>query len=468
MKEQFDVDLSRALKHGTAKELQGWEFTPAMQRNVMERIRAQEAGTAAPAGRRTARIPRPLMWATVAAAAFLLALNLDLRGFGGSRQESAKSAAPQAASFSTAGHPGAAKEAPAPPGSPAGAEAKPAPQREAASRSMAAQEATKLELLPPARKIRLEPPVSAGAATTLTAPNNKAVMTATPQVYRAAAAGPATILLSATGLTAVGVDGSAAWQRPLAGVTDQSALAVDADGRAAVSVDRKVHVVGRDGALEPSFELPGRATGLAWSPDGRLAAAHGSAVGVYRDGALQFATPASPGAYMAFGPGSSLAVLDSGALTVFDPDGRPLANLTGRSGQSLAFPDEQTVLTAGGAYSRTLEKRWAMPLQARGIAVAGGGLVVAWSADQVMGLRPQDGAVLWQANVGGAAIELVAVDPAGTLVAVASATDLWVFRPAGEVKLTEPLAAGPSGMTFSGPRLVLLLPDGPSYREIAQ
>ncbi len=495
MNEQFDADLSRALKSGAAKELQGWEFTPAMRKNVLARIRTESSGTAAPAGhRRPVSVPRPLIWATVAAAAFMIALKVDVTNLFGAGQKSTSAPQAPAAASSTASAPTPAPQpaqaqelkteataAKAMDASPAGAAAN--------SGSVGAQNASAgtsvaKERSVAAASIRLETPTTppspgvADAAATLSA---EAGFTAKASFvsfhrYAVAAQGKQVLMLDSNGLSAVNHDGVTDWQAPIPGVGFESVLAISADGRIAVNAENKVYLVSGTGKVDATLELEAPATRVTWAPDGRLAVV-GTSAQVYKDGKAQFKVPAEVGSQLAFGPEGTLVVLEPGGnLYVYDRDGKAVAAQPRVGGGVLAYgPDEETIITASGAYSRKLDTlRWKMPFEPLGLTLAGD-TVIAWNADQIVGLRSQDGTQLWHAAREGAGPGIVKVvtnagAEGGNRVIVLAATDtgaaLWAFLPTGEVKLTQALTAMPLDLTVVGNRVTLLMTGGPEVHEI--
>jgi hypothetical protein len=100
--EHFDTELARAVKESAAKSLKGWEFTPAMQRSVLERIERAATGTV-PGVRPSRRFdPRravsPLAWTAVAAATLLVVVNTRMGERGLTRKSIADAGSGQSAS----------------------------------------------------------------------------------------------------------------------------------------------------------------------------------------------------------------------------------------------------------------------------------------------------------------------------------------------------------------------------------
>lgn len=78
MNEPLDAILRRRIRESGAKELQDWEFTSAMQQQVLERLaREGESGAEERPHRAARRIARPLVWVAAAAAAVVLAISGD-------------------------------------------------------------------------------------------------------------------------------------------------------------------------------------------------------------------------------------------------------------------------------------------------------------------------------------------------------------------------------------------------------
>jgi len=421
--ESFDQELSRAFKESTAKSLQGWEFTPAMRKQVMERIRQEEAGAPTPADPpvrkiRPAAVTRPLAWVAVAAAAVVLALQIDLSGvgFGSAKQEQ-----------KTASAPAAAKEA--------------AP--EDAMRSMddknpenSAAMAAPMAVAPPevdARKmasirvIALEAPAAEAAKMTGAAAPSEAytLARAAANVDLAVPASGNAVTLSEDSLKVVTTSNSVAWERPMpAG----SFVAVAADGAVAVGNNlSEIHLVSPDGQKEQVVQATAPIQNLAWSNDGRVAAAEGSLTVVYtaRDGKQAYHVTSGLEADLAWAPDGSLATLGSQAdgtrrLAVADRTGKVTfeANAEGRG---VAFLQNGHMVVAGnGAFDRTGQLLWNLSMLPEGLIAVDPDTVAAWDGGRVMLVDVKSGFALWQASleVGNSALRKVTASPDGKWLAI--------------------------------------------------
>ncbi|HLN61814.1 MAG TPA: hypothetical protein VK464_09705, partial [Symbiobacteriaceae bacterium] len=397
MSESYDVELSRALKESAAKELGGWEFSPAMRAQVLERIRAEEAGRpapAAPAPRRfnPAPVLRPLAWVAVAAAAVLVVGNVGLPKPGMSKQEAATTGAPApTVAPATAPNDGQGvastldtKEAPSS-AAPAGSEGQakkaasnepaqvPAPDQTALAQGPAPdQTAMKFSIASAAHPVvTLEMPMSlasapeaTGSAVASEGPKGKGVMsmTAVPPQNVAMASGAQFVTVTTAGVQQLNADGSPAWMQPVPDLNLLGTVAVAADGRVAVSNGGNgLTILDQTGASLRTIAASAAVSHLAWSADGRLASVEGSLVFVYdtATGKPAFFVDAGINPALAFLPDGALATYgdlpnDPGLLAVTDRKGAILLEARPTTGgHGLAVTDGGKVLVAGGqAYDR--------------------------------------------------------------------------------------------------------------------
>lgn len=480
MTERFDEDVRRAFQEHN-KSLAGWEFTPAMQQRVLQRIRAEEAGAAAAPERKPRRltVPRPLLWATVAAAAFLIVLRVGTDGLGGASRKAPSTAS--APSADKAAAPAAAPQAEAPAGNGAtanksllGATQPTAPNPPAVADSSAFHAGS--------APFELTLPAPAQEAAPVAAPSQAPrMMVAAPSrltLAAAPAAGEARDL-SLTGVRALDSQGSPLWERPLPGITDQSLLAVSADGHSAVSAGTQVYVLSPTGEQERVLTFASVLSGLTWSEDGRLAAVIETGVAVYRGEVLQYRTTDAGATNIRFGPDGALAALSAGGagrkLTLYDYAGNRLmqADVAG-SAHAVAFSPDGNVLLAGSqAFDRTGRMLWQAPLDPDGAAPwPGTDRLLLWNGATVQAVDAADGAPVWQAHYGRPeGIRGVSVSPDGGSLAIAGATDtgggLWVLDGTGRQLLAEATPAVPSSLTFVPGRLLFLMDRDLQMRQVA-
>lgn len=372
MNEPFDVEISRALKKETAESLQGWEFTPAMQAKVMQRIRAEassddstaDAPPAPPARRRNlVDWARPLSLVAAAAAAVVLAVNVNWSGLGlggaaskGSAVTTDSAPPPEmakAAPYGTNAEPGVKstkQQAPVPPVQPApvGSSGSGAAPNTGVANLQAPNErsgdvAFALPMPGPARqeealadgfRALTAPPGAPGTAkmaggTEPTDPKEPtepaqgdppdfgiAAIAAVENVSGAVADGGAVFTLTTNGLNFTSADMAVVRDISLEELNGASTVTVAADGKAAVvGGGNRVYLISTEGSLERTIQTEGVVERVRWSIDGRLlAVADGTRVVVYAadTGKAQFEVAAGAGAEMAFTPSGYLAVYAAG------------------------------------------------------------------------------------------------------------------------------------------------------------
>lgn len=521
MSESYDVELSRALKESAAKELDGWEFSPAMRAQVLERIRAEEAGQpspAAPAPRRfnPAPVLRPLAWVAVAAAAVLVVVNVGVPKFGMStKQEASTTSAPSPAvapSTPPTDGQGVAstantKDAPGPV-APAGSEGQakktasnepaqpPAPDQKALAQGPAQPDQTAMKFATATAVhpvVTLEMPMSlasapeaTGPAGALEGPKGKGVMgiAAAPPQNVAMASGAQLVTVTTVGVQQLNADGSPAWMQPVPDLNPLGTVAVAADGRVAVSNGGNgLTILDHTGASLRTIAATAAVSHLAWSADGRLASVEGSLVFVYDT------ATGKPAFFVDAGINPALAFLPDGALATYgdlpnDPDLLAVTDRKGAillearpttGGHGLAVTDGGKVLVAGGqAYDRAGQPLWTVPLVPAGLASLGSDKVVAWNAHTVLVLDGRDGHTVLEASWKGAGRGVQKVVPSadGKHVAILAQTDegpvVWVLNTAGAVTYTEKLASTPVDLALTGSHLVIMLEDSVLMRELPQ
>jgi hypothetical protein len=498
--EPFDVELSRALKEGAAKSLEGWEFTPAMRAKVLERVRTEPAETApaAPPTKRVdpVRLIRPVAWVAAAAAAFLIVANLGgIERLGGARKEMSTTSAPRQDAAAKPEAPAAA--APAPNATftqdrqtdqaPAVAAAESLPGSGTAATGAAdtsvaqAPAVTAVALTVPARPDGQGPEAATAAAQA--APRTLALKAAvaSENIGLAANSSGPVLSLTGTGLRAQAGDGAPVWDRPLADLSPQSLLAEAPDGRAAVANGTNLlYLVGSGGELDRTLNSSAPVEQLLWSNDGRLAAAEGDNVVVYEaaTGNAAFTLNAGVNREMAFAPDGLLAVLgdrpnDPHRLVLADQKGTATVEIRPTAvGRGLAFAAGGAVVVAGGhAYSREGRPLWRMPLVTEGVA-AGEKQVIGWDAHTVLAVDAQDGHAVWKADWQGEGpgVRKVVLSPDGCHVAVVAPLEdgaaFWILDNAGKVLYAERLPQMPVDVSFAGNQVVLLMPQSVIYRSI--
>lgn len=510
MSDRFDADLKKALKESMAQSLEGWEFTPAMRQAVLKRLEEEEAvAPQAPAPLRQAparktTYTRPAMWVAVAAAAFILAINMN-KFSGVSNQEAeapsesktmaaSGAAAPKAAKpggaanelqsaaipGGTGGSPesstiannahdagGAAAENAAPSTAEERATALAAPAEQPAdSKAQIAAPASppapaRLHLLVPGASPRAIQPM--GKVTSLAAP---------PEMLAIARVGSNVAVSNREGLQFLDATGKEIWQQRLP--EGRGPLLV-ANGKIATAAGSHFYLFSTEGKQEVRLALPGAPEALAVSPDGRVAAVVSNKLFVYAGSNLQIQADNADPTGLAFGPDGSLAALISGKLTLFGRDGSRLwqADLKGL-GLGIAFAAGGDVIVAGGqAFNRAGQLLWEEPsFRVQSLTTLGpDGPVVLWEAGQTLTLRrPQDGAEIWTAEHGGRQTLGVATSDAADEMAILASVDdtavVWVLDKGGGLRYSERLQAQPAGVALEGDTLFLLMPGGVETRAI--
>lgn len=503
MNDEIDRELGRAIKEASAKELQGWEFTPAMRRAVHQRL-AEQAIPVAEA--KPTRSPRPglirgVAWVAVSAAALAIAFNL--RGSFGpfsaaDKQEShpseiaalteekaadppkAKTGAPPntepVASNLLMTNQGAGPKTdvhPDPPPVPPPAEIRstdvespgdqgtppPEPGKADARMTLTVKE---VALHQPAAVERGNPKQEHGFGI-MTVPATPEVFDLLPPTVSA----PARAVASA-GLVVYDEAGNIVREEPVAGNAAESPVAVAADGRVAVGTRKEVHLFDASGKAVQSLSLPSEVGTMAWSADGRLAVADQSGVAIYRGGQQQARLNDQPHARLCYTADGGLAVLSESAagrnLRLFAPDGSPLASVpvTG-AGQGLAAAGE-VVVVGGQAFHPDGRLAWEAPLEPVGVVALGpDGPVAAWDGSQVVLLEPAAGHGLWKAEYTAGQILKVVPSTDGQFLAILGSGGeggaAWVLDTAGEERFAISFQSLPVDLEVANGSL-LVVADG--------
>lgn len=513
MTEPFDAELSRAVKESAAKSLQGFEFTPEMRAKVLARIQAEESEEppkpAVQPVRRLHPAPllRPLSWAALAAAAVLIAVNMGNFGFSQASKQSAPMGQASAAQSAAANErktasaasekPVATLQAPVESLPPAGAKATAEVQgavasgmdastaaadshTSTASASVAAAQIPKAGT--PVLSLRV-PAGDGGEVAALGGPRGKAT---SGGIMGIAAAPPAKVSLKAApglavevsegGVRGLGQGGEQLWDQRLEGVQLDSALAVAPDGRSAVTAGSRVYQLGKDGRAI-KLELPHPATGLAWAPDGRLAIASDTVVGIYRDGALVYTVKAWKDPDIAFTTDGKLAVWSRAdrAVFLYDAGGALITRTSVEpEGQGIAAADGGVLVAGGQALSSDGRLLWRAPMQTEGAtSLPGAGIVVAWDSLTVLALQARDGQEVWKASLEGGqdeSLRKVVTAPDGNYVAVLGQTShggaVWVISRTGELVRAQRIEEMPLDAAFVDGGLVVLLSHSEMFVEL--
>lgn len=535
MNEPFDVEISRALKKETAESLQGWEFTPAMQAKVMQRIRAEAASDdstvdapPAPPVRRRNLVDwaRPLGLVAAAAAAVVLAVNINWSGLGmggvASKQnapttDSAPSAEMARAVPSSTNGEAVTSSEPKQPDVPQvqGATVDPAGSGAPANTGAASFQAPSERSRDVAFALPMPAPVEkqealADGFTALAAPGT-AKMAATPapeepadptdttvrvepemgiaaiaaveNVSGAVADGGSVFTLTTYGLTFTSADMATVRDLSLEGLDAVSIVSVAADGKTAVAGGGSLYLISAEGELKHTLHAEGAIRQVTWSQDGRVAVADGKRVVVYAGdtGEAQFEVAAVAEAELAFTPNGYLAVYTASpegphGLVLTDAKGNEVAriNQPPESGSGLAVAAGGRVVVAGGhAYSATWDSLWALPMTTTGVTALGAELVVGWDDKSVLNVNVADGSPVWKANWEGTGrITRVVSSPDGQLLAILAETEespvLWVVESGGNVRLTERLEQTPVEIGLAGNQVVMILPTAVQYRAIPE
>lgn len=499
MSDQFDAEIRRAVKESMGRTMQGLEFTPEMGRKVLERIRAEEGAPEGSAQRPFPRaMTRPLAWIAAAAAAFAMAMNMDgVELFQRQAKDSGAMESLTTANSPTAPPSQTLSDATGTSSSPGPAPSTPAPAEETvtftapgAGRSGTAESQREgevpLELPLPAADTKDGQPKSAKPDPAVAHINKGkgpemgiVAMDASHRLSLTAASSDRVVELRSDGVFAYGAHGEPLWERRFEGGEPTGRLRIAGDGSMAVSAGARVYLLGADGAVRSTVTVPEFVTDIALGPDGRLAVAYGRSVAVYQGEKQAYALDGVDGPAMTFGPDGSLAVLSFGekhVLTRYDQTGKQTAKLelTGDFSPALAYePATALVLAGRQAVDVTGRVAWQLPLVPQGAAPMGtGGLVVAWDAATIVGVKATDGQELWRALVpnteGG--IARVAVSADGARVAILAHTGqgpmLWVLDQQGKLVYSEQLETMPVDMALAGRVLVLQNGDGLQVRQL--
>jgi hypothetical protein len=529
--EPFDVEISRALKKETAESLQGWEFTPAMQAKVMQRIRAEatsdddaaDAPSASPARQRNwAERARPLSWVAAAAAAVVLAVNINWSGFGmGGSALKESAATPDVPSLEAAtSSPANANAQVVAPASAQVTDTTPKPDAQPATGDTSGsgtqanagiasiqaptQRSREMAFALPAPAARQES-LADGVATLAAPPSAKMAITPEQVTDPADGTGPevgiaftaaavenvsgavtnagSVFTLTNYGLTFTSADMATVQEISLEGLSGASVVTVAADGNAAVvGAEGRVYLIGADNQLKRTIAGEAAIERVGWSNNGLLAVADGKRVVVYAadTGEAKFEIAASPGAEVAFAPDGTLAVYvkdQAGAplLTLTDAKGSEIARQQpAEAGSGLEIAAGGKVIVAGGhAYDAAGNSLWAMPLTPVGVTALGSDRVVGWNDQTVLTVGAADGVKVWQANWEGTGrITRVVPAPDGSLMTILAETDdgpvLWVVEAGGKVRLTERLEQMPVELGLVGNQVVMILPTAVQYRAIPE
>lgn len=447
MTDVFDEELRRAIKAGMQEEFKGLEFTPEMQRRVMERIRAEGAGTGSSPrssrGPAVGRLLRPLAWTAAAAAALLVAINTGLDGFQMTRQppggdlastraeRAAPAQAPGAGEARMMQDSGRAAEQQAAPGAmnqPMVAEA------DGIAKQASGVPEPQTVLVPPAEEAepaepedQAELPADSVPAPEPDAPVGGDEEAASPEVAIAMLPeGEAAGLEHQGFLVSLPVPAvpktSAAGMMLMAAPVEGDVEAPAPDGRRVERVDQSVRLVDASGAVlwERSLAGPEGPGQLAVSPSGRIAVSFGGELYILdsRGETEQLLHLPEVPMEVAWAGDGLLAVADFSGVTVY------------RDGAAL----------------------WSAPLLGEGMAPFGD-LLLVWSGDQMAALDLPEGREVWRAvpEQPGAHFERVVVSPDGRLAALLAQLDgswvLWVADAQGQVLLTEALPEEPA-VTF--------------------
>jgi outer membrane protein assembly factor BamB len=286
-------------------------------------------------------------------------------------------------------------------------------------------------------------------------------------------------VLSQAGVRALDAQSAQRWEQPLAGLSEQSRLAVSPDGHSAVSAGPQVYVLSPAGELERTLNLTGNAAGVAWSEDGRLAVVLETGIAVYRADALQYAVRGIAGAEVRFGSDGALAVLGSAGpvrtLALYDYYGTRLMQVEpAGAAHALAFsPDGNVVMAGARAYNRHGRMIWQAVLEPDGVSpLVGTPMMLLWNGRTAQAVNADDGTEVWRAQWNGKdGLRAAEVAPTGGYVAITAPVEnggaLWVLDGTGRQLLSEGLPAVPSHLAFAGNRLLFLMNQALQTREIS-
>lgn len=294
----------------------------------------------------------------------------------------------------------------------------------------------------------------------------------------------AVVTLSQTAIEDQDPDGATRWTRPVERFGPAANMAVALDGSVAVADgDNRLQILNSRGEQERLLYGTAPIERLRWSADGRVASREGSLVFVYGPSSdkPEFYVDAGAGADMAFAPDGTLAVLgdradEPGVLVLADRKGAVVAEArTGTGGHGVAWSgDGSVVVAAGHAYDRQGHEVWHTSIVTDGVAPLGSSLITAWDARTVLILDARDGHVIWQAawDGEGNGIRRVVTSPDGKHLAVSAAIGeggaVWVLDADGNVVLSDRTPELPVDLAVSGNRLVIMLPDTLTVRDLPQ
>ncbi|HEY8346469.1 MAG TPA: hypothetical protein VIL07_04245 [Symbiobacteriaceae bacterium] len=445
MTDRFDEELRKRIKAEMEQALKGWEFTPAMAQQVLERIAAGESGTGSvpakgPTRPALARFVRSGAWGIAAAAAVLLLVytgldhlrpehsgqpsgqvdsaakvqegeSLTLFDSRGTTEWQAGAAAAPTKDAVVADAPRESKveTLPAPPEVRLTGTGQ-AEATETGTRSAdPGEQATDIQgdatgtVMPTGVPESTDPP-SPGRRICLPVPAvpdmagvfGTVMMESAAGEMEAPAPGGGRVERSETGVRLVEAGGQVLWEVPLAGPPGPTQLAVSPSGRVAAALGSRLYLLNSTGYLEQAIALPTEPVEVLWA-----------------------------------GP-DLLAVADSDRVTL----------------------------------SRNGLVVWAVPFGARGMAAApGSSLLLVWNEAEAAVLQVSSGQEVWRAAPDAAGPVLIrgVLSPEGRQVALLAATDggfaLWVLDSAGNLLLADAMAARPS-IDFQGDQLKVELPDG--------
>lgn len=467
MTDVFDEELRRAIKAGMQEELKGLAFTPAMRRQVMERIRAEDSGTdSSPRSGRgpsASRFVRPLAVAAAAAAALLVMTNTGLDGFKMNGQSSGSDlVAKEAERAAPAQAPGTG-EAQMLRDSGQMAQQEPGPgglRQSVAEADGIEKQAPGGSETPQVMMGASEPADAAGATVPVGEPDARAdvaIASAAPE--------------PAAGAN-VPVGGEAANDEPEVSI----AMVPEAAGGV---LDHQGYLVSLPVPAMPQAETANMLL-MAAAPQGDVEAPAPGNCRVERteqgvrlvdaSGAVLWertlAGPEGPG-QLAVSPAGRIAVSFGGDLYILDS--------RGETEQLLHLPEMPLevawagdVMLAVADFSGVTVYRegaalWSAPVFGEGLA-AFGDLLLVWSGDQMTALELPEGREAWRAapEQAGASFERVEVSPDSRLAALLASLDggwvLWVVDAQGQVLLTEGLPKEPA-VTFQADAVQLELPD---------
>lgn len=485
MTDVFDEELRRAIKAGMQEELKGLAFTPAMRRQVMERIRAEDSGTdSSPRSGRgpsASRFVRPLAVAAAAAAALLVMTNTGLDGFKMNGQSSGSDlVAKEAERAAPAQAPGTGEAQML---RDSGQMTQQEPSPDGLKQSVAEADGIEKQApggseTPHAMMGAAEPADAAGASVPAGEPDARvdvSIASAVPEPAAEADVSEDVAAASAAPEPAAGanvpVGDEAANGEPEVSI----AMVPEAAGGV---LDHQGYLVSLPVPAMPQAETANMLL-MAAAPQGDVEAPAPGNCRVERteqgvrlvdaSGAVLWertlAGPEGPG-QLAVSPAGRIAVSFGGDLYILDS--------RGETEQLLHLPEMPLevawagdVMLAVADFSGVTVYRegaalWSAPVFGEGLA-AFGDLLLVWSGDQMTALELPEGREAWRAapEQAGASFERVEVSPDGRLAALLASLDggwvLWVVDAQGQVLLTEGLPKEPA-VTFQADAVQLELP----------